>query len=167
MGIEYVKDANGHFVCQHKDCKFTTDKQNTMCYHVKRHNADFKFTCKESGCNMGFIQKSGYLHHMAAKHPNVTEICLGGDEKIKNIYADKQYTCTVCKHKCRTKANILVHYARLHAEGWIPTYSKENPSCTTCKKEFQSIASYLYHCTGCIPANKTHRDIISRIIESV
>jgi hypothetical protein len=168
MGIEYVKNDSDEFVCQHKGCHFTTKQQNTMCYHMKRHNGDYKFTCKEAGCNnMGFIQKSAYLHHMAAKHPLLKEISLNADEKIKNPYTDKVYTCAVCNHTCRTKANILVHYGRLHSEGWIPSYNKDSPDCPSCKKSFNSIASYLYHCTGCIPANKAHREIISRMIESV
>jgi len=168
MGIEYVKNKEEEFVCQHKGCTFVSKQQNTMCYHMKRHNSDFKFTCKETGCNnMGFIQKSAYLHHMAAKHPTLKEVTLGTDEKIVNPYLNKVYTCSVCNHTCRTKANALVHYARLHSSDWIPSFNKDSPDCPSCKKGFQSIASYLYHCTGCIPANKTHRDIISRMIDSV
>jgi hypothetical protein len=76
------------------------------------------------------------------------------------------FKCPCCDHTTKTKANALVHYARLHAKDWIPSYNKE-AGCTHCKKTFGSIAAYLYHCTGCIPANKTHRDAVSRIMESV
>lgn len=165
MTISYVKNDAEEFVCQQKDCGFRTMNQNTMCYHMKRHNKDFKFNCKE--CDMGFIQKSAFLHHMAAKHPDTKEIALDDNEKIKNPYTDKVFNCVCCDHKARTKANALVHYARLHSEGWIPSYNKDNPECSHCKKNIDSVASYLYHCTGCIPATKLHRDNISRIIESV
>lgn len=165
MTIEYVKNDAGEFVCQHKGCGKVTKLQNTMCYHVKRHMNDFKFNCKD--CSMGFIQKSAYLHHMAAKHPDIKDVCLDDNEKIKNPYTDKVYKCGICEHSARTKANALVHYARLHAEGWIPAFNKEKPECSHCKKEISSVASYLYHCTGCIPATRIHRDNISRIMESV
>jgi len=126
---------------------------------------DFKFNCKD--CDMGFIQKSAYLHHMAAKHPEIKDVCLDSDEKVKNPYADKVYKCGICNHGARTKANALVHYARLHSEGWIPPFNKEKPACLHCNKEMSSVASYLYHCTGCIPATRVHRENISRIMESV
>jgi len=165
MTIEYVKNSVDEFVCQHKNCAFKTLNQNTMCYHMKRHMKDFKFNCKE--CDMGFIQKSAFLHHMAAKHPNTKEVSLDDKEKIVNPYNNKVFGCVCCDHKARTKANALVHYARLHSDGWIPAYNKEKPECPHCNKNIDSVASYLYHCTGCIPASKLHRDNISRIIESV
>lgn len=164
MTIEYVKNDAGEFVCQHKGCDKVTKQQNTMCYHVKRHMKDFKFNCKE--CTMGFIQKSAYYHHMAAKHPDVKELPGDDNEKIKNPYADKVYTCPLCPYTAKTKANAVVHYARLHSEGWIPAFDKEKPGCPQCAKEISSVASYLYHCTGCIPATRVHRDNISRIMES-
>jgi len=164
MTIEYVKNGSDEFVCQHKDCGFKTVNQNTMCYHMKRHLKAFKFNCKE--CEMGFIQKSAFLHHMAAKHPQTREVTIDGEEKIVNPYSNTMYCCSCCDHKSRTKANALVHYARLHAEGWIPAYNKEKPCCPNCDKHIDSVASYLYHCTGCIPTTKIHRDNISRIIDN-
>lgn len=201
MTIDYVKNAAGHFVCQHKDCGRTFERQNTMYYHMKRHMGQFTYTCKE--CSKGFIQKSAFLHHLAAVHPEEKDIIkkketceqtedplpaesqeivdnaniIKENEKInkdktqaalpeKNPYAGISYKCPCCPHSTRTKANALVHYARLHAEGWIPTYDKEK-GCTQCAKTFGSIAAYLYHCTGCIPANKNHRAMIAKITETV
>ena len=114
---------------------------------------------------MGFIQKSAYYHHMAAKHPDIKEVDVD-DSKVKNPYTDKVYKCSQCTYTGLTKANAVVHYARIHSEGWIPPYDKEKPECPNCKKEINSVASYLYHCTGCIPASRTHRDNISRIMEN-
>jgi hypothetical protein len=197
MTIDYVKNAAGHFVCQHKDCGRTFERQNTMYYHMKRHMGQFTYTCKD--CKKGFIQKSAFLHHLAAVHPDdkdiinkkepceqaedpqptdnlivlneMSTVVKANNEKEaalpeKNPYAGISYKCPCCPHSTRTKANALVHYARLHAEGWIPTYDKDK-GCTQCAKTFGSIAAYLYHCTGCIPANNNHRTMIAKITETV
>lgn len=189
MTIEYKKNEAGLFVCTHKGCTKTFSRQNTMYYHVKRHMNEFSFKCTE--CDKGFIQKSAFLHHMAAVHPGNDTVTIGQKEtsvrndivsedptdikdnkmvvdeeiKIKNPYEGQTFTCPCCSHETRTKANALVHYARLHAKDWIPTYNKDN-GCPHCKKTFGSIAAYLYHCTGCVPASKSHREAISRIMES-
>jgi len=192
MTIEYSKNSEGHFVCTHNGCTKTCARQNTMYYHVMRHRNEFAFMCKE--CDKGFIQKSAFLHHMAAVHPgnitisipnknknrdntnsvsedptidvNIDNNANNTDIKIKNPYEGQNFTCPCCQHVTRTKANALVHYARLHAKDWIPTYNKD-AGCTHCNKTFDSIAAYLYHCTGCVPTNKTHRDNISRMIDSM
>ena len=190
MTIDYKKNELGHFVCTHKGCDKSFPRQNTMYYHMKRHLKEFSYTCVD--CDKGFIQKSAFLHHMAAVHPGKDEVTVpnktivkestiedptqieGTDTnkivnndtvKIKNPYEGQLFTCPCCKHETRTKANALVHYARLHAKDWIPAYNKEN-GCAHCKKTFGSIAAYLYHCTGCIPTNKAHRDAISLMIDS-
>jgi hypothetical protein len=194
MPVEYTKNADGHFVCSHKGCNKTCARQNTMYYHIMRHRKEYTYTCAH--CDKGFIQKSAFLHHMAAVHPGSDTVTIGNkdavnksvtedplpnnldskdvnkitdpvdDIKIKNPYDGQVFKCPCCDHTTKTKANALVHYARLHAKDWIPSYNKE-AGCTHCKKTFGSIAAYLYHCTGCIPANKTHRDAVSRIMESV
>lgn len=163
MTLEYIKNSDGKFVCSHKDCNKTFARQNTMYYHIKRHNKEFAFTCKE--CDKGFLQKSAYLQHMASLHTEEKEVEING-EKVSNPYNGVIYKCPCCTYEARTKANSLIHYARIHAEGWIPSYTKDNSSCIECKKGFSSIAAYLYHCTGCIPTNKHHRDMISRIIDN-
>lgn len=169
MTIEYVKNAAGHFVCQHKGCGRTFEKQNTMYYHVKRHAAetekDFAYECKD--CSMGFIQKSAFLHHMAALHPTVVDIPVDEKTTMKNPYIGQEFKCPCCDNVTRTKANALVHYARLHAKDWIPTYDREK-GCTTCKKTFSSIAAYLYHSTGCIPASRRHLKMLrdAQLIET-
>jgi hypothetical protein len=167
MTIEYVKNDNGEFVCQHKGCGKVFEKQNTMYYHVKRHMAQdekcYAYECKD--CAMGFIQKSAFLHHMAALHAEKKEIPIDADGKktLKNPYVGQEFKCPCCDNTTRTKANALVHYARLHAKDWIPTYDKDK-GCTHCDKKFGSIAAYLYHCTGCVPANGKHRNLVQKII---
>ena len=170
MTMEYVKNNNGEFVCQEKGCGKCFARQNTMYYHMKRHQKDFTYSCEH--CKKGFVQKSAFLHHMAAIHPETNEVQVVSndkmiDEKVVNPYAGVSFKCPVdgCAFDTRTKANALVHYARLHAKDWIPAFDKEK-GCSHCKKNFSSAAAYLYHCTGCIPANRNHRDMISRITVS-
>jgi len=180
MTINYSKNAEGLFVCTHKGCNKTCSRQNTMYYHLMRHRNEFSYKCE--ACDKGFIQKSAFLHHMAAIHPGsdtvnikVNEVNRNTDEdptvitetsiRIKNPYEGQNFTCPCCQNTTRTKANALVHYARLHAKDWIPAYNKDN-GCPHCNKMFASIAAYLYHCTGCIPTNNNHRDMISRMIDN-
>jgi hypothetical protein len=167
MTISYVKNDDGHFVCQHKGCGQVFEKQNTMYYHVKRHAADeqktFAYECTD--CGKGFIQKSAYLHHMAALHPTIVDVALDEKTTMKNPYIGQEYKCPCCDNVTRTKANALVHYARLHAKDWIPSYNKEK-GCVSCDKKFGSIAAYLYHCTGCVPATRKHKNLIAQLIES-
>jgi hypothetical protein len=145
MTIEYVRNQEGHFVCPHKGCGKVCEKQNTMYYHVKRH--------------MALTEKS------FAYESDITDIQMKADDKktIKNPYVGQEFKCPCCDNTTRTKANALVHYARLHAKDWIPSYDKEK-GCTQCDKKFGSIAAYLYHCTGCIPATKKHRTFVGQII---
>lgn len=172
MTLDYVKNKDGEFVCQHQGCSKCFKRQNTMYYHMKRHTKDYTYVC--AGCDMGFLQKSAYLHHMAAIHAENKEVELKStdntiDIKVKNPYVGMCFKCPVkdCPFETRTKANALVHYARLHSKDWIPSYNKEASSCPHCKKAFASAAAYLYHATGCIPTSrKLHCDMISRITES-
>jgi hypothetical protein len=163
MTLDYVKNSDGEFVCPHKDCNKVFSRQNTMYYHMKRHNNEFAYNCET--CNKGFLQKSAYLQHMASLHAESKTVEVNG-EKVTNPYNGVSYNCPCCDYVARTKANSLIHYARIHSDNWIPTYSKSSSSCIQCNKNFSSIAAYLYHCTGCIPTNKHHRDMISRIMES-
>ena len=164
--MEYVKNNNNEFVCQHKDCNKVFKRQNTMYYHMKRHLQIFTYECKD--CAKGFIQKSAYLHHIAAVHPTNNDICSNKEEceEEKNPYSNISFKCPSadCGHTTRTKANMIIHYARLHGKDWITSYDKES-GCGQCKKKFSSVAAYLYHATGCIPASKTHRDMMALITE--
>jgi hypothetical protein len=177
MTIEYAKNTDGLFVCQHKGCSVTKKNQNTMYYHMKRHMEKFDYTCKD--CDKGFLQKSAYLHHLAAIHPETKTVCLtttapkNGDKdnkilevKIDNPYCEQIFKCPCCDHSTRTKSNALVHYARLHAKDWIPAFDKAK-GCPKCQKTFESNAAYLYHCTACVPASKSHCAMITRITQNV
>jgi hypothetical protein len=173
MTIEYAKNTEGLFVCQHKGCGVTKKNQNTMYYHMKRHMEKFDYTCKD--CDKGFLQKSAYLHHMAAIHPETKTVCLATacptdnkivEVKVANPYCEQTFKCPCCDHSTRTKSNALVHYARLHAKDWIPAFDKAK-GCPQCQKTFESNAAYLYHCTACVPASKSHCAMITRITQNI
>ena len=138
----YIRDESGAFLCPHCDKK--CEKQNTMYYHIKKnHQQDFKFVCEH--CTEGrFVQKSAYLQHIAVNHPE----CADEEE---NPYASISFSCPHegCDHHAKTKANIIVHFARTHCRDWIPTYSKKG-CCKGCDKEFASSTAYLYHAVNCI-----------------
>lgn len=140
--IKYVKNEAGHFQCPH--CEKTCEKQNTMYYHIKKnHTNDYKFVCNHcEGDARNFIQKSAYLQHMAIAHPDV-------EIEEDNPYAGKEFNCPSCDHTAKTKANIVVHFARTHCKEWIPAFTKEC-KCTGCQKDFKSSTAYLYHAVSCI-----------------
>ncbi len=154
--IQYIRTENGHFQCPH--CDKICEKQNTMYYHVKtKHLADFKYTC--SVCSHGFVQKSTYEKHMAAKHPEEAS----KDEKSKNRYVGVTRKCPGCDHENSTKANLIVHFARHHCKDWIPAYTK-NMSCKGCDKVFPSSTAYLYHAVSCIkPIPEDYASMLSLI----
>ena len=150
MMTTYIRDESGVFLCPHCDKK--CDKQNTMYYHIKKnHRQDFKFVCEH--CTEGkFVQKSAYLQHVATNHPDVAEA-----DKEANPYASISFSCPHegCDHSAKTKANIVVHFARTHCKDWIPTYSKKD-CCKGCDKEFASSTAYLYHAVACIKPVPAH-----------
>lgn len=159
MASKYIKNADGHFVCP--DCAKVTKNQNTMYYHIKKnHTNDLPFQCKKCTDEPRFLQKSAYLHHMATIHAEEPTPETGEE----NPYAGVKVTCPSCDHSTHTKANMLIHYARVHCKDWIPTFTKTS-ACKGCEKTFGSSSAYLYHSIGCLidSASEDHKSIISRI----
>ena len=143
--VTYIRTEDGQFQCPH--CQKVCAKQNTMYYHIKKnHTDDHKFVCEHCPAEDArkFIQKSAYLQHIATAHP---EMC----KKEENPYIGVCFHCphSDCGHDAKTKANILVHFARTHCKDWIPAYGKET-ACIGCQKTFASSTAYLYHAIGCI-----------------
>jgi hypothetical protein len=153
---KYIRNSAGQFVCPH--CDKLTDKQNTMYYHIKKiHDKDLPFECKLCTTNPKFLQKSGYLHHMATIHSD-------SQSEEENPYAGISFSCPDCKHTTHTKANMIIHYARTHCKEWVPAFTKETP-CTGCSKAFASSSAYLYHSLGCFEthAPNDYANKLSRI----
>jgi hypothetical protein len=156
---KYIKNEAGHYVCPH--CDKVTEKQNTMYYHIKKnHAADLPFECTKCEDCPKFLQKTTYLHHLATIHPEDATPAKG----VANPYAGVTVHCPSCDHNTHTKANMLIHFARVHCKEWIPAYTKSTP-CTHCMKTFGSSSAYLYHAISCLSylAPKEHMDLAARI----
>jgi Zinc finger, C2H2 type len=142
---KYVRNEAGEYLCPH--CPFTAKAKNpsTMHYHLKAHSGETKYACTQ--CDKKFIQKSGLTQHMAQVH--VDDGCSGsgsgsGSDTQKKIQTC--WTCKLCQHVAKTKANMMIHIGRIHGKGWIPPL---NDGCSKCSKKFNSAGAYFYHATTC------------------
>ncbi len=148
----YTKLETGEFQC--KCCDKRTKHQNTMYYHVQtKHVQDFKFVCDHCP-DKKFVQKSAYLQHMAVSHPE--------DQADSNPYVGVSFSCKHpgCEQSAKTKANILVHFARTHCKDWIPAYSKDI-QCKCCSKSFGSSTAYFYHAVTSMQAPDNFANLIT------
>lgn len=60
------------------------------------------------------------------------------------------HNCPKCDHSARTKANLLVHFARTHCTALIPAWNKAEPTCVGCNNSFASATAYYYHAIRCL-----------------
>lgn len=167
---KYVKNNDGDYICPHEGCGKITGKQNTMYYHIlKNHSESLPFQCNRCIEKPQFLQRSGYLNHLATKHANDSKL----NEKEKEILGVNENPVVKVSYKCphqgcnqvtKTKANILIHYARTHALDWIPSYVR-GEACVGCQQVFSSSSAYLYHSITCFEemATPDQLNIISRI----
>ena len=150
---DYFRTDNGEFQCRH--CEKRCAKQNTMYYHVQsKHSQECKFVC--SHCpDKKFIQKSAYLQHMASMHPQDVK-------EDTNPYVGVSFTCPFpeCGQAAKTKANILVHFARTHCKDWIPAFAK---ACKNCEKSFASSTAYFYHAPSCCQAPSAYQEMLQKM----
>jgi hypothetical protein len=145
MPFKYIKDEDGNFVCPH--CGVVKKNQNTMHYHLKKHEEKLTFNCKV--CKKGFLQKSALDLHIHSKHP---ELAAADDDSIK------KWKCPFddCSFSALTKGNCIIHCLRVHFQDEIKTImsvdseSKEI-ECTECDKCFSSSCAFYYHCKSCVP----------------
>jgi hypothetical protein len=136
---EYIKTANG-FKCPH--CEYEKTLQSTVHMHIKaKHSTDSNFKC--SSCEYQTSTKGALENHISNKHP---------DES--NKISIKEHTCPQCVYECKTEGQLRSHYILKHLkcefEGLFLKTS-ESISCSECKKEFKSRASFVYHCVHCFP----------------
>ena len=169
--VKYVKNDAGNYVCPHENCGKITRNQNTMHYHImKNHSLKLPFECTRCVNNPQFLQRSGYMNHLATKHaddPKLTDKekeVLGGI--TENPAAAISFKCPAagCTQTTHTKSNMLIHYARTHAREWIPPYVR-GEQCAQCHHNYSSSSAYLYHSIACYKtrASTDQLNIISRI----
>lgn len=132
MVFEYKKNDAGQYVCG--VCGVVKDKQNTMHYHLQRHEGTLSYECKD--CDQKFFQKYGLDNHIKLVHAKKEPTLKCPFPSCNEIFHKKEY--------CR------VHIARNHVTDLIkPWILKKEDSkiytCDCCKKECKSYPSILYH----------------------
>ena len=145
MVFQYIKNADNHFVCPY--CNVVKKNQNTMYYHMKKHEGSLPHTCKH--CSKKFLHKNMLDLHITARHPETT--------KEKEVFA-----CPVdcCAYESLTKANRIIHFMRVHCKDLSNEKKVDSPgsklSCKQCIKEFNNSTSYYYHAAKCFPPAESH-----------
>jgi DNA-directed RNA polymerase subunit RPC12/RpoP len=141
MTLKYTKNEQGEYVCP--DCGVTKKNQNTMHYHMKKHQEELDHVC--TVCHKGFLQKQTLDLHIRSKHPEVLE------------EEEKKYVCPMdgCSFRAMTKGNFLIHCLRVHFREEIEEMMEHHAdtksySCTDCDREFFSSCAFYYHCKDCL-----------------
>lgn len=138
MVFKYTKNEDGLFICPH--CQETKKNQNTMHYHLKKHEGSFPHSCKH--CPKKFLHKNMLDLHISARHPETT--------KEKN-----EFECPVdgCTFSSLTKANRIIHFMRMHFGKILEKnkcISKDSKiSCKLCEKSFNNSTAFYYHASKC------------------
>ena len=136
MVFEYKTNEQGHYVCG--TCGAVKVKQNTMHYHLQRHEETPPYPCTKEGCTKKFYQNYALTNHVRLEHSTVPL-----QPAIKCPWPD----CAKGFHK---KEQCRVHIARAHLKSQLDPLilTKEGSSlhtCATCKKEYKSYPAILYH----------------------
>jgi KRAB domain-containing zinc finger protein len=152
MTFEYIRNEQGLFVCPH--CKVTKTRQNTMHYHLKKHEGKLPFQC--STCKKEFQFQQTLDLHRLAKHCDVT------DKKFKCPFAN-------CEFQSLTEGNRRIHFLRKHCAEDIQRIQDANNQfqCTACKKSFKSSTAFHYHASSCVNIHdKTRRDMLEKMLSA-
>lgn len=150
MSSKYIRNSEGLFVCP--TCNEVKAKQNTMYYHMKKHEEKLPYECNI--CKKEFIQKESLELHKQARH------------KDKNSKKVDMFKCPFkgCEFEALTKGNRRIHCLRKHFKNEIDAIIDENTSCTICKNTFPSNTAFYYHALDCISVNDTEKQKIIEII---
>jgi hypothetical protein len=148
MPLKYIKDEDVNFVCP--DCGIKKKNQNTMHYHMKKHEDELSHICKI--CKKGFLQKQNLDLHIRSKHPETLKDNTSSEKKFKCPFDDCDFTAL-------TKGNCVIHCLRVHFQDEINNMmNKDNETktiyCNECDKEFSSSCAFYYHCKACMNFNK-------------
>ena len=122
MGSKYIKNDEGDFVCP--SCDIVKKNQNTMYYHMKKHEGKLQFECDI--CKKDFIQKSSLELHKISKHTNQPK--------------EDMYACVFedCESESLTKANRRIHCLRKHFKEEVAIIlEKDSNACNACKNSVQ------------------------------
>lgn len=160
MTFTYIKNEDGNFVCP--DCGAIKKRQNSMHYHMKKHQDELNHICKV--CKKGFLQKQTLELHIRSKHP----------ELVKAEQQDlKRYKCPMdnCNFTALTKGNCVIHCLRIHFQEEMKDVMNihndtKTITCNECDTEFHNSCGFYYHCKDCIVFNKQD-DKVQRLQEMI
>lgn len=132
MVFQYKKNDEGLYVCG--ICGITKAKQNTMHYHLQRHEGTLSYEC--TSCDKKFFQKYALDNHVKLEHSKAEPSIKCPFDNCKEAFHKKEY--------CR------VHIARNHLKEMIDPWilkgdSSKEYTCNCCKKTFKSYPAILYH----------------------
>ena len=148
----YIRNENGQFVCPH--CGITKDNQNTMFYHMQRHEGKLPHECPT--CQKGFVQKQELQIHILKNHPVNTV-----DNNIYCPHGD----CTFCDVR---KGNVRTHYMRKHVTEYLDGIMEKTTTgyhCELCDQTMSSAAGFYYHLYGCFVAAQVAPELAAEMEE--
>ena len=159
MTFTYIKNEDGNFVCP--DCGVIKKRQNSMHYHMKKHQDELNHICK--GCKKGFLQKQTLDLHIRSKHP---ELLKQESEPLK------RFKCPMdnCTFTALTKGNCVIHCLRIHFQEEMKEVMNvhndtKTITCNECNTEFNNSCGFYYHCKDCIVFD--NNDKVNRLRECV
>jgi KRAB domain-containing zinc finger protein len=133
MVFQYEKNSDGHYVCG--ICSEVKKRQNTMHYHMKKHEGKQSYECKS--CDKKFYQKYSLDEHVKLTHSKEPLV------EIKCPFDN-------CSQTFLKKEHCRIHIARNHIKKNLdPLIEKKADSkihtCIPCKRDFNSYPAILYH----------------------
>ena len=144
---KYIKNDEDEFVCP--SCDIVKKNQNTMYYHMKKHEGKLQFECDI--CKKDFVQRSSLELHKISKHKNTPK-----EEMFACVFDD-------CDSESLTKSNRRIHCLRKHFKEEIFAIL-DGTSCTACKIEFKSLTAFYYHAANCIKVSTSEKTELLRAI---
>lgn len=175
MPLIYTKNNAGEFVCPH--CGVTKTRQNTMYYHMRKHETELPHKC--TSCPMQFIQRQSLELHIQAKHsasvqiiapPKTLREALQARTEVAAITARPIFKCPseCCSFSALSKGNCRIHYFRVHyATDSNSYFDKSKTSCTLCLSEFSSSTHFYYHIGPCMKTNATiilEKEVLDKLL---
>lgn len=153
----YIRTEQGTFICP--TCGVTKQRQNSMHYHMKKHQQDPNHTCQY--CNKTFLQKQTLELHLRTKHTDrLVEDGVAGAASASGF--KPSYSCPIsgCDYQSHTKGNCVIHCLRVHFQEEITPHlrvvqDRRVYSCGHCLNEFQSTTAFYYHIKSCITFDQT------------
>lgn len=154
----YQKNADDLYVCPECD-DYTTANQSTMCMHMNKHDKSRQSKCK--WCDKIFVEKQTLEHHLQRQAGK------GDHPSVKTSSTAFECPFDGCSFSS-SKGNCRTHCMRVHVSkeaNAILTRSKEEISCKTCDRTFDTLGLFYYHCMGCIsmPLNDPRHALLASL----